>query len=1004
MRRAAVLTLMLVAAGAPAAAQVVTSITPDATEGTSVSRAGLVTTIDGGTRAGGNLFHSFADFSLGAGETARWTASNPATVSNVVNRVTGGAVSNIAGAIDTTALPNANFFFLNPAGVVFTTGARIDVPGAVYVSTAASLRFADGQRFSAVTPGGSTFSVAAPESFGFVGGEGNVIVSGVAQTFARLDARLSLTAANIGVQSSTLTPSSLDLVTTGSRAATVTLADPLAGAPLAGLTVLNNANLFATAPGGGAPSVRVATGSFSQSGGALTSSSFFSGAAGDLVLRAQTADIGGLVASDVGENVTLGNGGTVSITVGNLHVGGGGAVSSSTFGGGAAGNLVITAGDMVVEGSGNIGSDSAGARASGRAGIVQINATSLIVRNGAVISSTTNNQGDAGSVLIKAGSVLLDGGYIDSVTLGGVGDAGSVAINANRLDIRGDLGGVGSFTSGAGRAGQVQITAKDITIQSGGNIGSASLARTGAAGDAGDISISATNLSVHDGFITSDSVGSGRAGIVAIKAASLTLDDTVISSAAHGAGDAGDVSLTATTLSVTNDSAISSSTFGAGLGGQVLITADKASLDFSQVKSRAEAGSTGRAGTVQIKAGQLAITNQTDISSATLGAGGGGLVSIVAKGLILSGGSDIVSATAGSGDGGQVVIAADTFSLDASLVSSTTAGAGNAGGVSISAKLLNLANVSSTESGAALGSTGNGGKVDIKADSLTAASASFIGTSTLASGDAGDLHIAAGEVVVDHALLASRAAQGATGQARNIEIETGSLSLVNDGQIATSSANPKAAGAITIVSTGPVSIRGDNAHISSANVSERGGAAGSISLRAGQILVADSGYISTDSLAGAAGDISLLLPETGILRVEGREASGVITTSSGPGTGGRITISGPLAVIANGGEILALGELRGANVLLNSQFFIHSTDRVNRLAVDGTLVVDSQTGDVSAGVARRELPFVDASGVLRGQCRSSRQEGVVSELTTRAVGPYAANATSGTAAGPTSCR
>ena len=153
-----------------------TVITPDvgATRGlgTTATQFGNVVTIDGGALAGGNLFHSFAQFSVGTGDIARWVraAGGTAGVSNVINRVTGGQVSQIAGALDSTAFPNASFFFINPAGIVFGPGAQVNVPAAAYFSTAGELRFAGGARFAVATSNGSTLSVAAPESFGFVGG------------------------------------------------------------------------------------------------------------------------------------------------------------------------------------------------------------------------------------------------------------------------------------------------------------------------------------------------------------------------------------------------------------------------------------------------------------------------------------------------------------------------------------------------------------------------------------------------------------------------------------------------------------------------------------------------------------------------------------------------------------------------------------------------------------------------------------------------------------------
>ena len=61
-------------------AQVPTTLTPDTTLGTTVTRSGTVYTIAGGTRPGNgngpNLFHSFARFSVGTNDTATFTGSH----------------------------------------------------------------------------------------------------------------------------------------------------------------------------------------------------------------------------------------------------------------------------------------------------------------------------------------------------------------------------------------------------------------------------------------------------------------------------------------------------------------------------------------------------------------------------------------------------------------------------------------------------------------------------------------------------------------------------------------------------------------------------------------------------------------------------------------------------------------------------------------------------------------------------------------------------------------
>ena len=981
---------------APAAAQVATAITPDTNgfaTGTSVSTTGSVTTIGGGVLAGGNLFHSFTTFNLGQGATATWTAANPAGVTNLINRVTGGSYSTIAGTIDTTQLPHAAFYFINPAGVLFTGGAFLNVPGAAYISTAANgLTFADGARFSAVTPNGSSFSMSAPQSFGFLGNQQPIIIDSVAALTPYNLVDLSLFASDVAVRNSTFIPHTITIATTGQWVGQLSLADPFDSAPLVGQTILNNASIYATATVRGLTSVQVATGAFTQVGGALTSSTFINGDAGDLALAAQTATIsGGMLASNTGDQVTQGDAGAVRLNVGSLHVTALGQVSSSTFGAGAAGNVTINAGSVTVDTQGSIGSDSAGG-ATGRAGTVQINAGAISLASGAEISSSTNGPGDAGSVQVVADTVTIDNASIDSATLNGTGRGGLVSVQANQITLT-NLGGLGSFSSSPGAAGTVQVKAGVLTLTSQGNVFSTSLGD----GAAGDIAISATTVNATDSFISTDSAGIGRAGVVTVAATTVNLNNSTITSETNGSGAGGDVTVNASTVSVTNNSQIATDTFGSGAAGRVSITADKLSVDYASIFSDAAPGSTGPGGSVILNLGQLQLANQSVVSSDTFGPGGAGSVSVTANGVSLTGQSSIESAAreGSSGAAGQVSIHSSALTMDDSLISSSTFAPGAAGNVLVSSNTIGLTNASSIESGAGPGSTGQGGEVQIRADSLSVESASGILTSTVSSGDAGQLQISATSIVVDEAQLASRAQNGATGAAGALGIQGATLLVTNGGQIETASENPKTAGGVNIAMTGGVTVSGEGSVISSANTSPRPGAAGSILISGAPITLADGGSITTNSVAGAAGDITLNLPRNSYVVLEGATAPGVITTSSGPGTGGRITLSDPVAIISNGGQILALGQERGANVQLTSDFFIRSADRVNQLSVDGLLVLDSQVSDVSAGVTIPDISFLDASSVLRGQCPAARQRGASSLLRMRPFGPYAAPADEG---------
>jgi filamentous hemagglutinin family protein len=103
---------------------------------------GGVTTIEGGTSIGpagnNNLFHSFTQFSLPAGETANFVGA--AGTTNILSRVTGGSASIINGVLQVSN-SNANLYFMNPAGVIFGPGASLNVPASFYATTAAGIGF-----------------------------------------------------------------------------------------------------------------------------------------------------------------------------------------------------------------------------------------------------------------------------------------------------------------------------------------------------------------------------------------------------------------------------------------------------------------------------------------------------------------------------------------------------------------------------------------------------------------------------------------------------------------------------------------------------------------------------------------------------------------------------------------------------------------------------------------------------------------------------------------------
>jgi filamentous hemagglutinin family protein len=126
-------------------------IIPDQTlpNSTNISQPGCNNCdITGGTQVGNNLFHSFEQFSIPKSGSANF--NNPNSIVNIINRVTGISPSTINGLIKANG--NANVFLLNPNGIIFGDGAKLDIGGSFIATTASNLQFGNLGFYSAVNP------------------------------------------------------------------------------------------------------------------------------------------------------------------------------------------------------------------------------------------------------------------------------------------------------------------------------------------------------------------------------------------------------------------------------------------------------------------------------------------------------------------------------------------------------------------------------------------------------------------------------------------------------------------------------------------------------------------------------------------------------------------------------------------------------------------------------------------------------------------------------------
>ncbi|HYR57518.1 MAG TPA: filamentous hemagglutinin N-terminal domain-containing protein, partial [Chthoniobacteraceae bacterium] len=179
------------------------------TDGT-VGAAGAIGKVGGnfpipstlGTKAGGNLFHSFSQFDLSAGESATFSGTND--VGNILARVTGGSASSIDGTIRST-IPNANLFLINPSGVLFGPNAKLEVDGSFAATTADYVKLNGGGRFDAKTPSNDVLTVAPVSAFGFLAPK-PAAISAAGSTLAGANGKkLSFVGGDLALNASKLT-------------------------------------------------------------------------------------------------------------------------------------------------------------------------------------------------------------------------------------------------------------------------------------------------------------------------------------------------------------------------------------------------------------------------------------------------------------------------------------------------------------------------------------------------------------------------------------------------------------------------------------------------------------------------------------------------------------------------------------------------------------------------------------------------------------------------------
>ncbi|MBD2616069.1 filamentous hemagglutinin N-terminal domain-containing protein [Nostoc punctiforme FACHB-252] len=677
-------------------------ITPDKTllENSTTRLDDNTIVIEGGTKTGDNLFHSFENFSVPIDITAYF--NNPLDTQNIISRVTGTSVSNINGLIRVNG--TANLFLINPNGIVFGQNARLDIGGSFVGSTANTIRFTDGFQFiaknSQIKP---LLTISVPVGLQFNKNQGTITVRNTGHTLkandyysplnyeifsnalqVKADRTLALIGGNIFLEGGIISSNNgrIELGSINSGEVNINFENNLLSfiydknSAFQDIQLSDSALIYAGNNQGVGKNtinlqgreVRILDGSvlLNQDYGSRQNGNVSINSSEYFILKnfQPEQDATGIFSVNFGRNS-----GTNIIINSNKTYFEQSQIATATFSNGSSGNIIINTDFLELIGTGEPDSSfngSAGINtftySSGSGGNITGKIGNLIENYG-VIATAALSSGNAGKLDITAENILLqNGSNIGSITFAS-GNSGNVSLNANgNIKIIGQLpsfktnSAINSATYGSGYAGDLTINSFNLFVLDGASVTTSTLS----SGDAGNITIKTVNsikvLGTSSDSLSFSTVASsapivnetlqiaykvpptptGKAGSITLDTPYLNITDGAqVTVRNEGPGNAGTLQINADRISITNTGGITATT-AIGEGGDIDIKSKLLQLRSGTISATAgTAGTSGNGGNIRIATGILSASNNSAIT-ANAYRGRGGNIRINTKGLFVS--------------------------------------------------------------------------------------------------------------------------------------------------------------------------------------------------------------------------------------------------------------------------------------------------------------------------------------------------------------------------------